>query len=136
VLIVEDEFIIATVLKDRLEELGYTVVGMVSTGQDAIKNAEELHPDIVLMDIQLKGSMDGTQAAEIIWAVYNIPVIYLTSHSDDATLQKAMKTMPFGYIIKPFSNQILKTSLEMALYRYRTEMERWRQRENLPYKGN
>jgi DNA-binding NarL/FixJ family response regulator len=131
VLIVEDDFIIASSLKDSLQELGYSVVGIVDNGPDAIKKAEEMRPDAVIMDIHLKGPMDGTQAAEMIWGVYNIPVIYLTAHTDDATLQQAQKAFPFGYIVKPFNDKVIKSTLKMALYRHQAEMERWKMKEDM-----
>ncbi|NYT06581.1 MAG: response regulator [Methanomicrobiales archaeon] len=116
ILIVEDDIIIATLLQNRLVKLGYTVVRITSTGEDAIAQTDTIRPDLVLMDIRLKGEMDGIAAAEIIRGQHDIPVIYLTSHSDDDTIERAKKTRPAGFIIKPFTDDNLKTTIEIALY--------------------
>ena len=104
ILIVEDEFIEAADLKKRLEKLGYTVVGMAATGQDAIKKTEDTYPDLVLMDIMLKGKMNGIEAAHSIRELHDIPVIYLTAYFDNKTLEMAKKTAPYGYILKPYED--------------------------------
>ncbi|HID43340.1 MAG TPA: PAS domain S-box protein [Archaeoglobaceae archaeon] len=121
VLIVEDENIVAMDIKYTLKNLGYTVSGIASSGEEAIKLVEETSPDIVLMDIMLRGEMDGIQAAEIIRSRHYIPVIYLTAYSDSRTLQRAKVTEPFGYILKPFEEKELKTSIEIALYKHKME---------------
>jgi two-component system sensor histidine kinase/response regulator len=135
ILIVEDEGITALHIRNTLEGLGYDVVGISSYGEDAINKAAEVRPDLVLMDIILKGIVDGIDAAEKIRAILNIPVIYLTAHADDGTLQRAMLTEPFGYIVKPFSERDLSIAIEFALYRSRMEADRQRLisqlRENL-----
>lgn len=128
ILVVEDEFVTATALQVSLEGLGFEVVGTADTGQDAIESAGDLKPDIVLMDIQLIGEMNGIQAAAIIKQKYEIPVIFLTGQSDDATIGKALESEPFGYIVKPFEEKNLKTSITMALYK-RAMDEKLRQRE-------
>jgi PAS domain S-box-containing protein len=130
ILIVEDERIVANDLRGRLDRIGYDVVGMACTGADAIALASEHLPDIVLMDITLKGPMDGVQAAEAIGSASDIPVIFMTAHSDDVTLQRAKLTGPFGYILKPLEERELHTTIEMALYkstmdRRLRENERW-----------
>lgn len=121
ILIVEDESIVARETQRRLESLGYTVVAIVPSGKEAIKRAAELHPDLVLMDIMLKGDMDGIEAAEQIGARFNIPTVYLTAYGDDAILQRAKITEPFGFILKPFEEKELHTTIEMALYKHRME---------------
>jgi len=120
-LVVEDEIIVAMEIQDRLENLGYDVSAVVSTGKEAIQKAEETRPDLVLMDIMLKGDMDGIKAAEQIRARFDIPLVYLTAYSDNDTLQRAKVTEPFGYILKPFEERELHTTIEMALYRHKME---------------
>jgi len=121
ILIVEDEFIEASDLKKRLENLGYSVLGIVGTGEDAVKKAEELDPELVLMDIMLKGNMNGIQAAEQIMENHDIPVIYLTAYFDNQTLEQAKKTAPYGYIIKPYEDMGLRSAIEMAVYNHHNE---------------
>lgn len=118
ILIVEDERIIALNLKEHLESLGYSVIGIAATGEGAIKQAIESHPDLVLMDIRLQGQMDGIEAAQQIWENWEIPAIYVTGHSDTRTLERAKLTAPFGYILKPVKEQELHVSIEAALQRY------------------
>ena len=117
ILIVEDEAITGMGLKKSLTDLGYVVIGIVPTGEQAIEVAVEQKPNLVLMDIQLAGKMDGITAAENIRIRTRIPVIYLTKHSDHRFVQKAKITEPFGYIIKPVSEAELKTTIEIALYK-------------------
>ena len=121
ILIVEDQNIIALDLKNRLTSLGYTVPAMLAYGEEAVARAEELRPDLVLMDIVLKGEMDGVQAAEQIQKRRDLPIIYLTAHSDEQTLQRATITEPYGYILKPFEDRELHMAIEMALYKHRME---------------
>ncbi len=124
ILIVEDEGITALHLKNVLEGLGYEIAGVSSYGDEAINRATEARPDLVLMDIVLKGIVDGIDAAEKIRAILNIPVIYLTSHTDDSTLQRAKLTEPSGYIVKPFNERDLLIAIEFALYRSKMEADR------------
>jgi diguanylate cyclase (GGDEF)-like protein/PAS domain S-box-containing protein len=121
ILIVEDEGVIALELRDRLADMGYEIVGPVPSGQEAIDHARELVPDVVLMDIILAGRMDGIEASEIIKNSLDIPVIFLTAHADERTLQRAKATGPFGYILKPFNERELQVSIEMALYKHQKE---------------
>jgi len=130
VLIVEDEKIVAEDLHDMLERLNYQVIGLASSGEEAIQMTEANHPDLVLMDIRLKGDMDGIEAAEAIWAQFETPVTYLTAYADESTLERAKATLPFGYILKPFEERDLRTTVEIALYKHRMEttikkMEGW-----------
>jgi PAS domain S-box-containing protein len=118
ILIVEDETIIAMELEDRLKSLGYAIPAMVATGTAAIQKTVETHPDLVLMDIRLKGQMDGIETAAQIQTHYDVPVVYLTAYADEDTLQRAKTTEPFGYLIKPFAEQELHTTIEMALYKH------------------
>ncbi len=130
VLIVDDEIIIARELETRLRSLGYEVVGLASSGGEAVRVASETKPDLILMDIVLKGEMDGIDAAGEIRRLCHAPVIYLTAHTDRRTLERAKVTEPFGYIVKPFSERELEANIEMALYKHRMEtrlrrVERW-----------
>lgn len=124
ILVVEDDTIIALTIQGRLKEFGYEVVGRASNGEDAIKKAKELQPDLVLMDIHIKGPMDGIQTAETVYGIYNIPVIYLTAYSDEKTLERAEKTSPFGYVVKPFNDDTLRTTIKMALLKDRSNKEK------------
>ena len=121
ILIVEDEGIAAKDIEGCLKDLGYGVVGIASSGREAIAKAGELCPDLVLMDIVLKGEMNGIEAAEQIYHALNIPVVYLTAYSDESTLQRAKITEPYGYILKPFEEKELHTNIEMALYKHKME---------------
>jgi PAS domain S-box-containing protein len=121
ILVVEDEGIVAMEIRDRLTTLGYEVVATVSTGDAAIKKTAQLLPDLILMDIVLKGPMDGTEATEHIRKHHEIPIVYMTAHADYPTLERAKHTQPFGYIIKPFSERDLYTTIEMALYKHRID---------------
>jgi len=122
ILIVEDESIVAIDIQHRLKSLGYAVSGVASSGEEALKKVEETRPDLVLMDILLEGAMDGVAAAEHIRARFNIPVVYLTAYADETTLQRAKVTEPYGYILKPFEERELHTTIVVALYKH--EMER------------
>ena len=131
ILVVEDERITAEYIKSGLECAGYNVPALVSSGEDAIEKAGKLKPDLVLMDIKLKGKMDGIEAAEQIKYLYNIPVIYLTAYSDEYTVQRAKITEPSGYIIKeetgllrkPFEESELHTAIEITLHRHKMEKD-------------
>jgi PAS domain S-box-containing protein/putative nucleotidyltransferase with HDIG domain len=117
ILIVEDERIVVDDIKISLGRLGYDVCGIAASGLEAIKKAKEMRPDIILMDIVLKGKMDGIEAAQKIRTRFDIPVIYLTAYADDKTLARAKVTEPFGYILKPFEDRDVHSSIEMGLYR-------------------
>ncbi|MBW4528893.1 MAG: response regulator [Phormidium tanganyikae FI6-MK23] len=121
ILVVEDERIVARDIEKRLKKLGYVVPASVASAEAAIEKVAELRPDLVLMDIRLKGQMDGIEAAEQIRAKYETPVIYLTAYADEATLQRAKATEPFGYIVKPFDERDLHVAIEVALRRQLSE---------------
>ena len=123
ILVVEDENIVATDIKNRLNRLGYAVPAVVNSGEKALKKVEETHPSLVIMDIRLSGDMDGVTAAEKIRSRFQIPVIYLTAYSDETTLQRAKVTEPFGYILKPFQARDLQIAIEMALYKHQMERQ-------------
>lgn len=121
VLVVEDERLVALSMQRKLESLGYSVLTTVATGEEAIQQVSQVQPDLILMDITLAGEMDGITAASIIRQNHNIPIIYLTAYSDEATLQRARLTEPFGYLLKPFEGKELQTAIEMALYKHQMD---------------
>lgn len=130
VLVVEDESIVAMDIQNRLRHLGYDVPAVALSGEDGVEKAMALNPDLVLMDIMLKGKMDGIAAAERIQERLHIPVIYLTAHSDKDTLERVKITEPYGYLIKPFEERELHTAIEIAIYKHQMERklkesERW-----------
>lgn len=138
ILVVEDEIITANDIKLALENQGYNVVGLISSGEEAISKVEDLDVDLVLMDIHLKGKMDGVDAAEEIRNRFGIPVIFLTAYSDEKTIQRAKITEPSGFIVKdafgilnkPFREEDLHSTIEITLYRNKMEKrlrehERW-----------
>ena len=129
ILVVEDEGIVAMELARKLEQLGYEVAGTAERGEEAVALAARLRPDLVLMDILLIGAMDGIDTAEAICRDQDVPVVYLTAHSDPATLARAKLTGPFGYILKPFELRDLATQIEMALYRHQADRQVRQQRE-------
>ena len=121
ILIVEDQRLIAADLENTLKKLGYVVVGNVASGEDAISKSEELRPELVLMDVRLRGKMDGIQAAEVIRDRFNLPVVYLTAYADEETILRAKKTTPFGYLVKPFNERELRATIEIAFYTHQME---------------
>jgi DNA-binding NarL/FixJ family response regulator/DNA-binding PadR family transcriptional regulator len=121
VLLVDDEAIITLQLEQRLTRIGYKVVGMSASGEDAITKARSLKPEIVLMDIVMPGTINGIDAAKVIHDELDIPVIFITSYADDKIIEEAKQVHPYGYIVKPFTEQELKAAIEIALYRKLTE---------------
>ncbi len=131
VLLVEDESIVAKDIQLSLKRLGYNVLGIENTGEKAITSARKLDPDIIIMDIMLKGKINGIEASEKIRKEQNIPIIYLTAYADENTLSKAKITEPYAYIIKPYKEIDLHTSIEMALYKHSKELEILKERDML-----
>ncbi len=123
ILIIEDEAIIAEDISDMLKQLDYDVCGIIHSSTQAIDYLGFHTPDLVLCDIMIKGDKDGIQVAEQIRAKKRIPFIYLTSLSDRPTLERAKKTLPYGYIVKPFNERDLLSGIEMALYKFSQELE-------------
>lgn len=121
ILVVEDESIIALNIKKKLKSFGYTVPAIVTTGEEAVKMAEITFPDLILMDVRLKGEMDGIDAADEIRKRFGIPIIFLTSYSDNEVLERAKRTEPYGYIVKPFKANDLHSNIEIALYKFEME---------------
>jgi CheY-like chemotaxis protein len=121
IFIVEDELIEAEDIRQTLEKQGYGVTGIARGGEAALETLRGIHPDLVLMDIHLAGTMDGIDTAEQIRILYQIPVIFLTAHADETTLSRAKITEPYGYVLKPFDERELHSAIEMALYKHRME---------------
>ncbi len=120
-LVVEDEAVVAIDVRGHLERLGYEVVGVADTGEEACRLAGELTPDLVLMDVQLRGPMDGIEAGLQIRRQLELPVIYLTAYADEETLGRAKASGPHGYVLKPFDERDLHVTLEVALHKHRLE---------------
>lgn len=131
VLVIEDESIVSKDIQYSLKKLGYNVVGAAATGEKAVILAGELRPDIILMDIMLKGDITGIEASAEIKEKFHIPIIFLTAYADENTLAKAKVTEPYAYIIKPFKEIDLHTSIEMALYKHGKELEILKERDML-----
>lgn len=124
ILIVEDEEMIAESIKSRLEMLGYQVPEMLSDGEKVLDSVRDSRPDLVLMDIRLRGRMDGIAVARELRKQYDFPIIYLTAYCDDDTLERAKATEPEGFIVKPFSYADLRASIEIALYKHKLKGEK------------
>jgi len=121
IMVVEDERIVARNLQNELEGLGYKVPAIASSGKEALEKIEDTLPDLVLMDIVLKGDMDGVEVSDQIRDRFDIPVVYLTAYADDATLRRAKITEPYGYLVKPYEEKELRTTIELALFRHRLQ---------------
>lgn len=129
ILIVEDEGIVAKDIQQTLVKLGYSVIGICPEGEKAIEKALELKPDLILMDIMLRGKMTGIDTAAQIHQNYSVPIIYLTAYADKDTLSKAKITQPHGYIIKPFKEVDIRTAVEIALYKHKKETKVKKERD-------
>jgi hypothetical protein len=129
IMIVEDESIVAKDIQNSLTGLGYTVAGIVAFGEEAVERVGALKPDLILMDVKLKGAMDGIEAAERIRREHSVPVVYLTAYTDDDTLRRAKVTEAFGYLLKPFEDRELRMTIEMALYKHTMERKLRESRE-------
>jgi len=131
VMVVEDEALVAAAIESCLKNLGHQVAASAASGEEAVRKAVALDPDLILMDIRLKGRIDGIEAATRIGQALHIPVVYLTAHSDDETLVRARTTEPYGFILKPFDEKILKAVIQMTLYRSVTQARVRRGRDHL-----
>jgi AmiR/NasT family two-component response regulator len=118
ILIVEDEQIAAIDLRETLLSLGFTVAGIVKSGEAAVEFVDNNVPDIILMDIHLAGEMSGIDAAEVILSRHTVPIIYVTAYADPELVERAKKTRPYGYIIKPYDERGIRTDIEIALYKF------------------
>ena len=130
VLLVEDEGVVALDIEQRLSQLGYVVVGIADTGLGALELARTQQPDLVLMDIRIRGDLDGIDLARELAARHELPVVFLTGNADEATLRRAIEAEPYGYVLKPFELRSLEATLQTALFRFRAEkrlqsMRRW-----------
>ena len=130
IVIIEDESISALDLRLMLEKSGYVVPAICESGEDALVEIDKNPPDLILMDIRLKGKLDGLDTARIIKTRFNIPVILTTAHSDESLIERAKQIQPFGYILKPVGEKELGTAIELALYRHQLE-RRLLEREEL-----
>lgn len=130
ILICEDEFVIAEDIKSRLQALGYNVLGIADSSDEAFREVDRIKPDLALMDICLKGEINGIQVAERLRRNYSVPVIFLTSLADSETLDQAKKTEPLGYITKPFQSKELQSAIEIGLYRHKQQQELKKEMEN------
>jgi PAS domain S-box-containing protein len=131
ILVAEDEGLVALSLKNSLEHLGYEVPATAATGDEVISKIAEFSPDLILMDIRLKGTTDGIEVANQIRKTSKVPVVYLTAHSDERTLARAKLSEPFGYIVKPYEEKSLHTTIEMALKKAAAESEVTHKRDRL-----
>ena len=131
VLVVEDENIVNKDIQNSLKKFDYSIAGACSRGQDAIELARQNQPDVVLMDIMLKGDKNGIETAKMIKEELDIPVIFLTAHADESTLNNAKNSDPYGYVLKPFKEIELKSSIEMALNKHRLVKEIIQERDRL-----
>lgn len=129
IMVVEDESIVAKDIQQSLKKLGYNVVDVCSTAEAAIVSAKEKKPDLILMDIMLKGEKSGIDAAEEIKSLISVPIVFLTAYADESTLNKAKITEPYGYIIKPFKEIELHTTIEMAIYKHNKVSEVKKERD-------
>jgi CheY-like chemotaxis protein len=134
VMVVEDEAVVALHLRRELSKLGYTVAGVATNGEQALKMIDEVFPDVILMDIHIQGELDGIETATRIPRYLHIPVIYLTAYSEDTTLKRAGDTHPYGYLIKPFLDRELHATIKMALVRSRAD-EAIRENEALLFRA-
>ena len=123
ILIVEDEGIVALNLQHRLQHMGYEVAGVADSGEQSLALVARKAPDLVLMDIHIKGGIDGIEVAQRIGQTNSVPVVYLTDYSEDTTLERARRTRPYGYLIKPFNERDLRVTIERAIRRHEPIVE-------------
>ena len=121
--VVEDEVLVARDIKARLTRMGYEVLATASRGEEAVEKVLRLRPDLVLMDINIIGEMDGVDAAINIHVQYDVPVIFCTAYSNRETLERAQVAGPYGYVLKPFNNRELEINIEIALYKHAVEKD-------------
>ena len=131
ILIVEDEGVVALSIKAALTKMGYTVVGIAVSGKEAIALATEKKPDVILMDIHIKGDIDGIQTTEKLNAVMDVPVIFLTAYADDETVSRAIRTGSHSYLVKPYNPRELYSNIEFAIYKHRMKFRTGSNRERL-----
>jgi CheY-like chemotaxis protein len=130
IMVVEDESVLVMLLKRKLHSYGYGEIDWVDNGEDAVRNAESFKPDLILMDIVLKGSMDGIEAAKKINENFDIPIIYLTAYSSDEVINRALETEPYGYILKPFREIEINANIKTALHKHNSQKKKQEALEN------
>ncbi len=126
ILIVEDEAILALQIKGELLQMGHSITGICTSGEKALEDIGTTRPDLVLMDIKLKGNLDGIETADRINKQYDIPIIYMTAHSEKSMVERARRTRAYGYLLKPINPGELQTAIEIALYKSKTDKEKER----------
>lgn len=133
ILVVEDEALLAEDIAENLEEMNFTVAGFASTGKEAIRKSKSLKPDLILMDIRLRGTMDGIEAATEIRKQNQCAIVFQTAYAEDPTLERATSAEPYGYLVKPVGKRELKATIRMALYKAQMEAEREELRKELEH---
>jgi CheY-like chemotaxis protein len=123
IFIVEDEIITAKAIEESLKDLGYIVVGSTASGEEAVIKACELVPDLILVDVKLKGQMDGVSVTQRLRTLLDVPVIYLTAHSDEQTVRRALHSRPYGFLVKPFQENELDDAIQAALVQHRRKTQ-------------
>ncbi|MEI6140812.1 MAG: response regulator [Mariniphaga sp.] len=123
ILIVEDELLVSTDIEESLLNMGYDVLNAVATGKAALREVEKCLPDVILMDIMLKGDLTGIETATLIKQKHDVPIIYLTANADMSTINKAKISLPYGYIIKPFTDKDLQTNIEIARFKFENDLK-------------
>src|ERR1044071_3964342 len=123
ILVVEDEGLVALDLTERLKRFGYEVTANAASGEEALARAEETAPDLILMDIRIQGPLDGVAVAQAVRVYRDVPVVFLTAHSDAGTVQRALTTEPLGFVLKPFKDRELQIAIEVALNKHRMEAD-------------
>jgi len=124
VAVVEDEGIVALQIKSKLEQKGYEVVGIFASGEELLETVASLKPDLIMMDMTLQGELDGIDTSRRLSEQYDIPVVYLTAHSEENTIERAGATLPYGYLLKPFDAQELHITIQMALFKHKSDKEK------------
>jgi CheY-like chemotaxis protein len=122
-LIVEDDFVVASSLQAELEEMGYQIIGLAPSGERALEHARMGRPDLVLMDIKLQGPSDGIETALRLRKEYDIPSVFLTAYADNGILEKAKQSEPYGYLVKPYEHRELQSTIELALYKAKLDRQ-------------
>jgi two-component system cell cycle sensor histidine kinase/response regulator CckA len=123
ILIVEDEAVVRMDIEEKLKSMGYQVSGYATSGEGATRKVEQLNPDLVLMDIEIEGQLNGIEAANLIKSQFDIPVVFVTAHVDEKTIERVKDSQPFGYLPKPINENGLRATIEMALYKHKLDME-------------
>lgn len=124
ILIVEDEGLLALQIKNELLKMGHTITAIYVSGEEALKGIEAEKPDLVLMDIKIQGEMDGIETADRMLKQYDLPIIYLTAHSEENTIERAKVTRPYGYLLKPVNAKELQIAVEVAIYKHKSDKEK------------